>query len=163
MAINLIFNESTKYKPGIVSELLSICYADILDEDLKKQFRRFDGDVYKNPDTIGACTFITTLGPDIVGMASYDPRQAPKIGTIGHNCILPEYRRKGYGSKQIIEIVRRLKSIPVERITVSTSEDPFFEPARKMYISCGFGETEIKKKHPHDPYKMVYYEMKITR
>lgn len=159
--MKLIFNKSVKYEPGIIFELLSICYADILDQELKEQLQKFDGEVFKNPDTVGACTFITTLGPDMVGMASYDPRNVPKIGIIGHNCILPEYRRKGYGSKQIIEIVRRLKSMPVEYITVSTSEDPFFEPARKMYLSCGFSETKRKKKHPHDSYKTVYYKMKI--
>jgi len=161
MAMNLTFNESVKYEPGIIFKLLSICYADILDQELIEQFQKFDEAVFKNPDTVGACTFITTLRLDIVGMASFDPRQTPKLGIIGHNCILPECRRKGYGSQQILELVSRLKSLSVMRAVVSTSEHPFFEPARRMYLSCGFSETERKKKHPHDLYKMVYYEMKI--
>ncbi len=159
--MSLFFTQSSKYESGIIYRLLSTCYADILDRKLTEQLKQFDRDVFENTDTVGACTFVTTLGPDMVGMASYDPRQAPERGIIGHNCILPEHRRKGYGKQQILEIIKRLRSRAVIRAVVSTSEHPFFEPARKMYLSCGFMELERKMKHPQDFYRTICYEMEL--
>ncbi|MBN1804724.1 MAG: GNAT family N-acetyltransferase [Sedimentisphaerales bacterium] len=157
----LIFNKIDKYKPGIIYRLLSQSYEEILDQQLKQQFQQFDRDVFENPDTIGACTFITTLGIDNIGMASYDPREAPEQAIIGHNCVLPQYRKNGYGKKQILEIIKRLKLRNVSSILVSTSENPFFEPAQKIYLSCGFTELERKKRQPYDKYKTIYYELKL--
>jgi GNAT superfamily N-acetyltransferase len=157
----LIFNKIDKYEPGTICMLLSRSYEEILDKQLKRQFQQFDKNVFDNPDTIGACTFITSLDADIAGMASYDPRQAPKQATIGHNCILPQFRQNGYGRQQILEIIRRLKLKNVSRILVSTSEQPFFEPAQKVYLSCGFVELERKKRQPRDKYKTIYYELKL--
>ena len=148
--MGLIFTQSSEYKSGSIYRLLSICYAGILDDELNEQFRQFDREVFENVETVGACTFITTLNSDIIGMASYDPRQAPKLGIIGHNCILPENQKKGYGKQQILEVIKRLKLRDIIRATVSTSEHPFFEPARKMYLSCGFTELKRKRKCPKD-------------
>jgi GNAT superfamily N-acetyltransferase len=159
--MNLIFNQITEYEPGIICRLLSACYADILDGELTEQFRQFDRDVFENTEIVGACTFITILNSDIIGMASYDPRQAPVLGIIGHNCILPNNQKKGYGKRQILEVIKRLKLRSIIRATVSTSEHPFFEPARKMYLSCGFAELKRERKHSNDLYKTIYYEMKL--
>lgn len=163
MAMNLTFNEIAKYEPGIIRDLLFASYAEILDQDLQEQFRQFDREVFENPDTVGACTFITTIDSDIIGMASYDPRQAPKMGIIGHNCILPEHQEKGYGRQQILEIIRRLKARHIRRAAVTTSKHPFFGPACRMYLSCGFSELENKRKNPKDRYKTVYFEMDLTK
>ena len=157
----LIFNKIDKYEPGIICRLLSLSYEEILDRQLQQQFEQFDKDVSDNPDTVGACTFITTLGSEIIGMASYDPRQAPEQAIMGHNCVLPRYRQNGYGRQQILEIIRRLKLKGVSRILVSTSEHPFFEPAQKIYLSCGFTEVERKEEQPQDQYKTIYYELKL--
>jgi GNAT superfamily N-acetyltransferase len=83
------------------------------------------------------------------------------LGIIGYNCILPEYQRKGYGRQQILEIIKRLSLRGVVRAVVSTSEHPFYEPARKMYLSCGFSEFERKWKHPQDCYRTINYKMKL--
>jgi GNAT superfamily N-acetyltransferase len=163
MEMNLIFNEVAKYEAGIIRDLLFASYADILDEDLQWQFRQFDRDVFENLGTVGACTFITTLDREIIGMASYDPRQAPELGIIGHNCILPEHQGKGYGRQQILEIIRRLKSRYVRHIAAVTSEHPFFKPACRMYLSCGFAEVEKKREHPHGLYKKINYEMELSK
>jgi GNAT superfamily N-acetyltransferase len=160
--ISLIFTQSTRYEPGIIYRLLSTCYADILDKELAGKLRQFDQEVFEHPDTVGACTFVTILNSDIIGMASYDPRQAPELGIIGHNCILPEHRRKGYGKQQIVEVIRRLRSRAVRCAVVSTSEHPFFEPARKMYLSCGFAESQRKRECPQDLYRTIYYGMELT-
>jgi GNAT superfamily N-acetyltransferase len=161
MTMNLIFNETSEYEPGTIFRLLCVSYTKILDRDLKDQFRRFDRDVFEHPDTVGVCTFITTFESDVVGMASFDPRQAPELGIIGHNCILPEHQRKGYGKQQIVEVIRRLRSRDIRRVAISTSEHPFFEPARKMYLSCGFIESERKREHSQDLYRKIHYEMNL--
>jgi GNAT superfamily N-acetyltransferase len=158
---SLIFNKIDKYEHGTIYRLLSQSYEEILDRQLQQQFQKFDKDVFENPDTVGACTFITSLGLNDIGMASYDPRQAPKQAIIGHNCVLHQYRKNGYGRKQFLEIIKRLKLRNVSRILVSTSENPFFEPAQKMYHSCGFTELERKKRQPLDQYKTIYYELKL--
>ena len=157
----LTFNKIDKYEPGVIYSLLSRSYEEILDQQLQQQFQQFDKAVFENPDTVGACTFITSLGMDIIGMASYDPRQAPEHAIIGHNCVLPQYRKNGYGKKQILEIIKRLKLRNVSRILASTSEHPFFEPAQKIYLSCGFTELERKKRQPQDQDKTIYYELKL--
>jgi GNAT superfamily N-acetyltransferase len=163
MVMNLIFNKTVKYKPGTIFRLLCESYAEILDRDLKGQFRQFDREVFEHPDTISTCTFITTFNSEIIGMASFDPRQAPELGIIGHNCILPEHRKKGYGTQQILEVIKRLRSRNVLRVVVTTSEHPFFESACKMYLSCGFIEFERKRDHPKDLYRKIYYEMNLTK
>jgi GNAT superfamily N-acetyltransferase len=159
--MSFIFIQSTEYESGVICRLLSACYDDILGWELTEQFRQFDREVFENPATIGACTFITIMNSDIVGMVSYDPRQAPELGVIGHNCILPEHQKKGYGKQQVLEVIKRLKSKDIIRATVSTSEHPFFEPAHKMYLSCGFTELERKLKYPKDLYRTIYYGMEL--
>ena len=161
METNLTFNEVAKYESGIIRDLLFACYEQILDDGLQEQFLQFDRDVFENLGTVGACTFITTLDRQIIGMASYDPRQAPELGIIGHNCILSENQGKGYGKQQILEIIRRIKSRRIKRIAVTTSEHPFFEPACRMYLSCGFAEVERKQEHLDDLHKKIHYEMEL--
>jgi GNAT superfamily N-acetyltransferase len=161
MMMNLTFNEVAKYEPGIIRDLLFSCYEQILDNDLQEQFRQFDQDVFENLGTVGACTFITTIGRQIIGMGSYDPRQAPELGIIGHNCILPEQQGNGYGKRQILEIIRRLKFRHIKRATVTTSEHPFFKPACAMYLACGFSELERKQENPQNMYKKIHYEMEL--
>lgn len=163
MATDITFNEIAKYEPGIIADLLLASYAKVLDRDLREKFRQFDHDAFENLGTIGACTFIATLGTEIIGMASYDPRRAPELGRIGHNCILPENQGKGYGKQQILEIIRRLKSRHIRRIEATTSEHPFFKPACRMYLSCGFAECRRKLKHPHDLHETIYYEMELSK
>ena len=162
MMMNLVFTQSSRYERGLIDRLLTTCYAGILDERLIEQFQRFDREVFENPDMVGACTFVTTLDSDVIGMASYDPRQAPERGIVGHNCILPEHQRKGYGKQQIAELIRRLRLRDIRRAVVSTSEHPFFEPAQKMYLSCGFTESQRKRENPQDRYQIIYYEMELT-
>ena len=160
--MSLIFNETWNYEPGTIFGLLCASYAAILNRDLQDQFQEFDQEVFEHVDTVGACTFITTLGSETVGMASYDPRQAPERGIIGHNCILPEHQRKGYGRQQIVEVIRRLRTKGIRRAVVSTSEHPFFEPACKMYLSCGFAESQRKQEHPKVLYRRIYYRIELA-
>jgi len=145
--MTLEFKELSKSKEGLIYSLLKRSYKDLtreIPELLNKwqdDWKQYDKEVHKFPDTIGNAGFLTTLNEKVIGFGSYDPRQSPELGIIGHNCILPEFRGKGFGRAQILKILVIFKKLGVNKVKVSTGEHPFFNPARKMYISCGFEET----------------------
>jgi GNAT superfamily N-acetyltransferase len=124
----LLFNPAVRYEPGTVHSILASCYAGILDAAFANRLREFDRDVFENPDTIGVCTLISSVDGDVVGLVSYDPRQGPRFGIIGHNGVLPPYRARGYGRQQIAEVLRIFRARGFDRAWVSTSEHPFFRP-----------------------------------
>lgn len=115
----------------------------------------FDADAVERPTSVGACTFLTLLGTDIVGFASFDPRRAPGVGIVGHNCVRPPCQRRGIGRRQVLEVLRRLGCTGIHRAVVVTGESPFFEPARLMYRSCGFVETRRFGHEPDPQYRLV--------
>lgn len=145
MSAVLTFRRATEFDPGTVHSILSVCFAEVLTESLEKSLRRFDREVFAHPDTVGACTLITVLADRTVGLVSYDPRPGPQFGIIGYNGILPPYQRKGYGSRQIREVIRILIARGFESASVTTSLHPFFEPAHRMYQTCGFHEVSRKR------------------
>ncbi len=157
----LKFEPVTKYVKGIVFSLLKKSYEKVWNDKLEKSLRKSDKEVFENSDTVGACAFISTLNGKPVGMASWDPRQEPELGIIGHSCILPEFQGRGYGKEQINEILRRFKLNEFAKVRVSTGEEPFFKPARKMYLSCGFKETKRYDSCYNPPYKTIDYEIEL--
>ena len=144
---NLKFTSALDGAPGVIARLLNESYAALVESEPevwareKAEWKAADRSVFENPGTVGACTFLSRLGADIVGFFSFDPRPRPSYGVIGHNCILPEYRNRGFGKQQIHEILRRMAGIEIMRAEVSTVDHPFFLPARRMYASCGFTEV----------------------
>ena len=153
-------------KEGVIYSLLNRSYADFLREkpDLvknwKQDWKRYDRDVYKFPETLGVSGFITTFNEKVIGFGSYDPRQKPELGIVGHNCVLPEYRGRGYGKAQILKIIRIFKELGVKKVKVTTGEHPFFNPAQKMYASCGFFET--RRFHTQDlEFREIEYMLEI--
>lgn len=133
--------------PGIVASLLERSYASLIESDPgtfeaeRAKWQQYDREVFEYPDSVGACIFLTWAGDELVGFGSYDPRQAPELGIIGHNCVLPEFRHQGFGKVQILEIIRRLRAMGIGAAKVSTLDHPFFVPAQRTYVSCGFGEV----------------------
>jgi GNAT superfamily N-acetyltransferase len=162
MTARLVFRPAVRYECGIVQSILASCYAGILDPAFENRLREFDRDVFENPDTIGTCTLITSVDRDIVGLASYDPRQGPRVGIIGHNGILPPYRAKGYGTAQIVEVLRIFRARGFDRARVSTSGHPSFQPARRMYEACGFRECRSTEQCDQSPYPIIRYEMPLA-
>ena len=158
----LLFRPAVQYEPGLVYSILASCYAAILDPAFENRLREFDRDVFENPDTVGACTLISSIGSDIVGLVSYDPRQGPRVGIVGHNGVLPPYRGRGYGAQQIMEVLRIFRTRRFDRARVSTSEHPFFEPARHMYEACGFRECPSADGGDKGPYRIICYEMSLA-
>lgn len=129
------------------------------DEALK--WEEFDRDVFEHLDTVGACMFLSWAGDRLVGFASYDPRHGPEFGIVGHNCVLPEFRANGFGRQQIEEVLRHLRARGIRLARVSTLDNPFFAPARRMYTSCGFHEIG-RHQWDRDPrQRVIEYEMSL--
>ena len=57
----LRFSQITGYKPGIIFSLLKKSYEEVWNDKLEQSLREFDKEVFENPNTVVACTFISTL------------------------------------------------------------------------------------------------------
>jgi ribosomal protein S18 acetylase RimI-like enzyme len=136
--MKLQFTSPREHLPRTVLGLLKRAWAPLWNPVLEEKIRQFDCEVTEQPETVGACTFITCLDSQPVGMASYDPRQGPDRGIIGWNCVLPEHQGKGIGKKQIQEILRIFRSRGIRKACVTTSDGEFFVPAQHTYEACGF-------------------------
>jgi len=144
--VKITFTSIAGEKEGTIARLLQKSYAALLATDPIWQsecanWEQYDKEVFDNPETVGSCIFLTRLDGDIVGFASWDPRQCPEYGIIGHNCVLPEFRGRGFGKYQIDEVLRRLRALGTRKANVSTNDHPFFLPAQRMYMACGFREV----------------------
>jgi GNAT superfamily N-acetyltransferase len=144
--MNPEFVPITDEKPGIIAAMLRAGYADLLRSDSRWASEQVNWDVYDRQvfarrDTVGACLFLTRADGDIAGFASWDPRQKPRYGIIGHNCILPQFRGAGFGGRQIQEILRRFQMLGIRTALATTCDHSFFIPAQRMYLACGFREA----------------------
>jgi len=148
------FTPACEHQPGTVFDLVARSWEPLWNPRLEAKLKHFDREVFENPETVGACTFVTCLGREPIGMASYDPRQGPEVGIIGYNCIVPEYQRQGYGKAQIKELLRIFRKKHFKKASVVTGDAPFFIPAQRMYQACGFRET---KRHEGN----IEYEMRL--
>jgi GNAT superfamily N-acetyltransferase len=166
--MRLRFTSPHDQQPGVIASVLKRSYDHLAESDPKHwgpevmKWEDFDREVFKHPDTIGSCVFLSWSGDQLVGFGSYDPRQKPALGVVGHNCILPEFRGRGFGKKQIREILRRFQTQGIRRAKVSTGAHPFFVPAQRMYTACGFQETG---RHPSDgdpSQDAIEYEMELA-
>ena len=165
--MTLRFGPPSACPPGTVARLLRESYAALIVsepvpwEEETQGWDRFDSDVYGMPETVGACAALSWAGEELVGLLSFDPRRAPEVGIIGHNCIVPPYRGRAYGKAQIEEVLRRFRERGIRTARVTTCQHPFFEPARRMYASVGFRETG-RENHEADPRKrVIYYELEL--
>lgn len=139
----LQFNSIGSYKKGDLCTILCQSYEQLLEQDIRNKekylenWKQFDDDSF-NLSEVGKCVFVTCLNNKPIGLFSYDPRQFPEIGIIGHNCILPEYRKHGYGKEQIKYLLKIFRDHQCNVARVETGSIDFFFPAQKMYQSLGF-------------------------
>ncbi len=163
----LRFTSPFEREPGVVAWLLKQSYAELVASDPEhfeselENWEESDRNIFENPHTVGACTFLSWANMDLVGFLCFDPRSRPAYGVIGHNCILPPFRGQGFGKQQINEIIRRFRKAGIKQAKVSTNDHPFFVPAQHMYTACGFREV---KRIPWDRdarQNMIHYEMDI--
>jgi len=128
-------------------------------ENLCCEWDEYDESAFREPDTVGASGFLTLLRGEPIGFGSWDPRDWPDVGRVGHNCIVPAHQRRGYGQLQLREILRRLWARGFRRIEVRTDEHPFFEPARPMYVACGFRLLGYEPGTLSVNHRMLVYEL----
>lgn len=151
----------------MLSSMLKRSYTDLVGSDQEhwgselQKWEEFDREVFQHPDTVGRCVFLSWADGQLVGFASYDPRQRPEIGIVGHNCILPEFCGQGFGRQQIQEIIRRLRAMGIRKACASTGEHAFFTPARRMYVACGFRETCRRLRNGDPSISVVDYEIDL--
>ena len=157
----LKFEPVTQHEKGIIFSLLSQSWIELWNDELQEKIKQYDREIFENLDTVGACVFSSILNGKPIGMASWDPRQAPEVGIIGYNCILPEYQGRGFGKVQIKEVLKRLKDHGFEKAFVTTGEHPFFESADKMYLACGFKETKRYKQGRGPRYGSIDYGIEL--
>ncbi len=165
--MTLTFTSPFECQPGVIARLLSQSYAALVDLEPEiwapesLNWEETDRNVFENPRTIGACTFLSWADTELVGFFCYDPRPKPAYGVIGHNCILPQFRGRGFGKQQIREIIRRLREIGIRQARVSTNDHPFFVPAQRMYAACGFREVARAPWDRDARQNMIYYARNI--
>lgn len=114
--------------------------------------------MYEHPETIESCVFLSWDGDDQIGFGSYDPRKKSELGLVGHNCILPEFQRKGFGCLQLHDILRRLAVQGIKRAIATTLDHAFFEPARRLCLSCGFHAIERRPWNVDPQQNVIDYE-----
>lgn len=164
----LAFAPISLYQPGALSDLIHKSYAGLIQEcpeyweQESEKWDDFDRQSFAHPDTIGKCVFMSCLDDKSIGLASYDPRHGPRYGLIGQNCVLPEYRGRGFGKQQILEILRRFRERKTGAARVTTSAHPFFIPANKMYQSLGFKETRRFIGGPDPRYEVIELEIELS-
>jgi GNAT superfamily N-acetyltransferase len=164
----IAFTPFAQHRPGTIFSLLSQSYAAYLAIDQEAaqawpaNWASYDGDVFRLPDTVGACGFVTCLHDQAIGFASWDPRAHPACGVIGHNCILPAFRGRGYGTAQIRRVLDILSARGFRQVRVTTGDHAFFEPARRMYEARGFREVGRSRCHPHSAFGTIDYELPLS-
>jgi GNAT superfamily N-acetyltransferase len=160
----IAFTSFARHRPGIIFSLLSQSYAAYLECDPRAAeawpptWETYDRDVFRFPDTVGACGFVTCLDGQAIGFASWDPRPFPEHAIIGHNCILPAFQGSGYGRTQIRRVLAILRERGFKRARVTTGEHPFFDPAQRMYRACGFREVKRGYGDPQSAFRTIDYE-----
>jgi GNAT superfamily N-acetyltransferase len=161
------FTSFARHKPSTIISLLSQSYAAYLALDPQAaqtwpdDWAAYDRDVFEHSDTVGACGFVTCLDGELIGFASWDPRAFPAYGIVGHNCILPAFRGKGYGVVQVRRVLANLRTRGFRQARVTTGDHPFFEPARRMYEACGFLRIGHNSQHPHSAFGTIDYELSL--
>lgn len=160
----LQFTPFSQHQPGLIVALLSASYAEYFVDDpgcrepWQQSWEQYDSMILAHPETVGACGFVTCLAGQPIGFGSWDPRQFP-TAIIGHNCILPDFRGQSYGKQQLSEVLRLLRQQGFAQVRVTTGEQPFFAPARRMYQACGFHAVPRGVSEPYTKTTSLQYEL----
>ena len=139
--MNIEFRKITGFPRGTLSDMLADAYSSDprWAAENSGDWKAFDGFFFDNPAIAERYGFVTTVDGEPVGFVTWDPRHRPEYEEIGYNCILTRYRRRGYGTLQLNEAVRRIMLDRPEKIIVTTNASLL--PARKMYERVGFRKT----------------------
>ena len=78
----------------------------------------------------------------LIGCAIAEYDLECREGSIEWICVLPEYQRRGYGSKLIFALLYKLKELGANFVTVSGRLDNASQP-EKLYRFCGFTGSDL--------------------
>lgn len=151
------------HERGTILRLLRESYQDFsqtnerLVEQWDNDWRQYDDDVFDFPETVGASGFITYQGEILIGFASWDPRVFP-TAIVGHNCILPAYRRNGLVKRQIEEMLKRLAYRGFTKARATTGDHPGFVAARRLYLACGFRKIDRRPSQADAGFSLLVFE-----
>tara|TARA_B100002052_G_C15630958_1_gene484019 strand:+ start:273 stop:728 length:456 start_codon:yes stop_codon:yes gene_type:complete len=74
--------------------------------------------------------------------------------------ISDKFRQKGFGIKVIEHLINQAKELKITKISIETGAGIFFEPARKLFLRCGFKKCEPFAHYKHDP-NSCYYNLEL--
>ena len=74
--------------------------------------------------------------------------------------ISDKFRQKGFGIKVIEHLINQAKELKITKISIETGAGIFFEPARKLFLRCGFKKCEPFAHYKHDP-NPCYYSLEL--
>jgi GNAT superfamily N-acetyltransferase len=160
----LKFTSIFEFPSGALAAIIRDSYRSLTNtepdfwREQQSKWNAFDHDAYAHPNTIGHCVFLTLVENEIVGLASFDPREAPQWGRIGQNCILPQFQRRGFGKLQIAEILRRFQERGIQTARVKSCEHPFFIAAQRLYQGCNFHEVRRYRDRSICDWELIEYE-----
>ena len=167
--MNVDFRRLDGCPRGLVAGMLVESYRPFLDVlppptalELRRQWDAFDREVHEAPDTVGRCGFITLASGRPVGFGSWDPRGWPDVARVGHNCVRPPFQRQGFGGRQIEEMLAQFRARGFAKAEARTGEQPFFEPARRMYARCGFHRLRRVAGALDPMYGTLIYELVLS-
>jgi GNAT superfamily N-acetyltransferase len=164
-----VFDPISVLAPGALAEIIGRSYASLLERwperwgGERRKWEDLDRQAFARPQTVGRCVFVTRVGSETLGLGSYDPRPGPLYGIVGQNCVLPKFRGRGIGTRQVREILRRLGAEGIRSARVTTSEHPFFDSARRMYERAGFVETRRFPGGPDPLFRLIELELELDR
>ena len=154
------FRKFSENKRGIMLEMLRDAYSfePGYEKDWLEEWKKADDFFYENLHIADKCGFVTVVDGVPVGFICWDPRNLPAYAEIGHNCIITQYKGKGYGRAQLREAVARIEKSGAEKIIVTTDED--LVPAQRNYESAGFRLTGFRenKYNPQYAGRLMDYE-----
>ncbi len=134
------FREFKEFERGILYKQLLDAYSfnTYCKKYWERDWQEYDTYFFDHLKYTNSCGFILVLDGVPIGHISWDPRKRPNYIEIGHNCILTQYKGKGYGHILLKEAIQRIKSqySDLKKIIVTTSAN--FIPAQRNYESVGF-------------------------
>ena len=101
--------------------------------------------IWDNEDLIG-CGAIKILGED--------------HGEFKSIRVHDKFREQGFGKKIISILLSKSREIGLKNIFIETGSGKFFEPARKLFKSCGFEECDPFGHYKSDP-NSCYMKIKV--
>ncbi len=85
-----------------------------------------------------ASVVIAEIDGRAVGFATFHVNEKTRIGTVGNNAVLPEFRGRGIGGQLDARVLELIEEAGMEFAQVSTGLEDCYEPARRMYERQGF-------------------------